>query len=1796
MTDDNVSLRELAFDADLATKEAWSTEAVPGPPRLAVDRDPAPGDPVNFPGDAVANASGSRAPTPGSHNWVSIGPRNVGGRVTALAVDPTNAAIMYAGGASGGVFKSLDGGQSWFPLWQDTAALAVGAIDISPSAPQTIWVATGEVSTGGAEIIRGDGVYVSTDGGATWATSGPPGAAPSIGFSFDACAAHPTDPTICWAVGPAGVFRTFNGGGAWTQFAATAGTNFSDVAFSTDTAGRPILYLVRGSATSAAGGSLVIRLDNALHGDPATTAASNDAAVEAALALAANQMQVVAPPGGPNPPLPGRAKIAIAPSNRNVAYVLYADATSGAVLGLYRSRNARATPPSSVAWTRLAPHVDWPNEAQGGYNISLAVSPANSNHVALGFVELYTSTNANTANAANVNWNLAMLSDLYHLDRAHHADHHAALFIQRAPGTPELWVGNDGGISMSTDWNTANSYVARGTNPSTILPLPAGGTTWQKRSAGLLAAQMYDLTTSPLVPTMMACGFQDNGVYVTDGGPTWRLALSADGGFVTFDPDDPYRFLATWQGAIDAVEFAGALDGTFPVAGHDVVNGLWPRELTQGFLPEDDAVFVADTASDPFDSDRVLNARWHRLYGLQRGATGELWAPEAVGTHVHIFAPQVGGNAQITVQQSAGARGLGLEPQRSTANGASAHLLVPWTEPYAFAEGDVLQLNVNGAALPIVFRSGPTIASAASATAAEVIATINAQAGGAVTAAPTFPARPLAVEIQTIATSPAAPAAPVSITLGGTALTTAPASRLGIAAGTYTALPGAPAIVRIPVVSAGAGGSAFANAGGPPANMTLTVQVSGRPMRTVTFSAPTFANPTNLRVGELVAALRTALSTDGVRVEPTAVFKSIRLRGNPPGGVTIGGTALAALGLTAGGFLGQSLGNEPYNVPPGQTLQLTVGATTATVTFNAATFQNLGAIYVDELLPIIQQAITTAGLAGAFADLNVGAANWTQNGLAAFGGHATEITFSPVRPNTVWVGAMAGTIFASDDGGQTWRTIRWPAMVSQDRRVEAIAFHPTEPDTVYVGLYGERQDLGVAFNNPLFLGTGANDPGFMFRSTDGGATFTHIGAQIVDTGAPPSLVSINAIETDPAQPDAVYVGTNIGVFASTDRGRNWTAMNQGLPNAWIRDLAFEPTTRMLRAGAWGRGVYERHVGTLPAQDVQLYVRANELDMGVQRPAPIGPSVMSPVPARAEMSSPDIKITRSAPARLLAAGAVIDGVDFDEDIVDEHPTPGAADLFVQVHNRGAFPASGVRVVTMYADTSAGVPPLPELFWVDHLLGPVAGAQGAWTVLDDHTMTDPTNVGADRVTPEMPRVRHVSVNFPADIANFASIGILTIVESPQDTIPADVVDVTDVERLVATQLKIALRQSLTTPTADDHQLFLRGVDGAQFSVAASPTASALQRLGWAAAVGPVSETLAGSETFDLRPPGPTDRGIRISTPQAAFNISIPTNPVDFPPPGPHNAWAIASALNREFAEAGLGIQADAVLTPPPGPITTVRIRGFGGTQFAITGGSLQLLVGFPVTPPGTMVNNSIGTNNQNYVIPPGNNTLTMLVAQQRDVRFANADFGNRRLATAREVRNVINRAMAESRMPVRAEVPRVALRVGGSVTDVLGPEPTLGGAHLAELTAQGNVSIPPAGRAALFQLLPVLGADTVQRNANKFLYLRVTNAGNVQAAAAQTRLFAVTIDPGDGEVTTAQIGADVPLDVPAGGFGIAEFQWNPGPVDAGSEVYVLAVANQAGREIAIPPTFTDFDAFHEFCVTNPAVAYRSFGVSP
>jgi len=155
--------------------------------------------------------------------WRSIGPVGQGGRVDDIAVDPHNPFVYYVGFATGGLWKTVNNGTTFTPIFDEYGTHSVGAIGIAPSNTNVVYVGTGEANNRQSSSF-GAGVYKSTDGGASFTFMGL-----AETQSIARVVVHPTDPNTAWVAANGhlfganperGVFKTTDGGATWTRVLA----------------------------------------------------------------------------------------------------------------------------------------------------------------------------------------------------------------------------------------------------------------------------------------------------------------------------------------------------------------------------------------------------------------------------------------------------------------------------------------------------------------------------------------------------------------------------------------------------------------------------------------------------------------------------------------------------------------------------------------------------------------------------------------------------------------------------------------------------------------------------------------------------------------------------------------------------------------------------------------------------------------------------------------------------------------------------------------------------------------------------------------------------------------------------------------------------------------------------------------------------------------------------------------------------------------------------------------------------------------------------------------------------------------------------------------------------------------------------------------------------------------------------------------------------------------------------------------------------------------------------------------
>jgi photosystem II stability/assembly factor-like uncharacterized protein len=437
-----------------------------------------------------------------SAGWEWLGPGNIGGRVRSLLIHPTNTSIMWAGSVGGGVWKTLNGGTSWFPLDDFMPNLAICCMVMDPNNPDVIYAATGE-GFGNIDAIQGAGIFKTTDGGTNWTQL--PSTAPTATNAFlwvTRLAISPANSQVMLAAtanaggsfsmgdatsGVNGIWLTTDGGSSWTQ---TFGGALLDVAFDANDASKCI--------ASGKSGLVLYSTD----GGKDWSAASGVPASGA-----------------------GRVEVAYAPSNPTIVYASV-DRNNGE---LYRSTDGGQT--YSLRNTGHNYFSDGSDPEQGWYDNCLWVDPTNPNTLVIGGIDLWRSTDGGST-----------LNDITSgaLGPGVHSDQHAIVSPANFNGSTvkTVFVGNDGGVFMTTDIYGASGF----------------GGPWTELNNNLGITQFYAGAGNTSNGEIIG-GAQDNGIchYVPNSG--WsQYQYIGDGGFCAADSSgnfySEYAFLDLYRNCL----------------------------------------------------------------------------------------------------------------------------------------------------------------------------------------------------------------------------------------------------------------------------------------------------------------------------------------------------------------------------------------------------------------------------------------------------------------------------------------------------------------------------------------------------------------------------------------------------------------------------------------------------------------------------------------------------------------------------------------------------------------------------------------------------------------------------------------------------------------------------------------------------------------------------------------------------------------------------------------------------------------------------------------------------------------------------------------------------------------------------------------------------------------------------------------------------------------------------------------------------------------------------------------------
>jgi photosystem II stability/assembly factor-like uncharacterized protein len=363
-----------------------------------------------------ASLFGPQPSTIDDGDWRAMGPGPIGtvdaGRVAALAIDPRNSQVIYAGAAQGGVWKSTNGGTSWSALTDTQCSLAIGALVLDPLNPDIVYAGTGEQNYSG-DSFYGCGVLKSTNGGTTWTILGSSIFDTSTGGARTGrIAIIPDVPpaassSVLLAATTFGLYRSADAGNTWTRVIIAGNPNSQ----ATDVAVHPRNPTIVYAAFTSTG----FNVANGIY-------KSTDGGVTFPTRLTA---------GLPTANV-GRITFAIAPSGPDTMYVAVHNTSTSGLLGIWRSIDG------GTSWTQ-ATAQNANCGTQCWYDIVIAVDPTNAGIVYFGGVRLFRS-----ADAAETFTNIG---------NPIHVDHHAFAFDPVAPST--IYAGSDGGVYRSANSGTA---------------------------------------------------------------------------------------------------------------------------------------------------------------------------------------------------------------------------------------------------------------------------------------------------------------------------------------------------------------------------------------------------------------------------------------------------------------------------------------------------------------------------------------------------------------------------------------------------------------------------------------------------------------------------------------------------------------------------------------------------------------------------------------------------------------------------------------------------------------------------------------------------------------------------------------------------------------------------------------------------------------------------------------------------------------------------------------------------------------------------------------------------------------------------------------------------------------------------------------------------------------------------------------------------------------------------------------------------------------------------------------------
>ncbi len=503
-----------------------------------------------------------------TEEWIQSGPYNIGGRTRAMALDkadPTEKTIL-AGGVTGGMWRSEDGGKNWLKTTLQSQMHSVSCVaqDLRTGHQQTWYYGTGEtnfVSDIETGLLKGNGVFKSLDGGKTWnvlpstQTANPHLYDSPFDYTFNIVVDHQNNSQEeVYVAASGGIYRSVNGGTSWQRVLGTGNPSgrYTDIVISSN----GMLYASISNVNASVGVDAgIYRSEDGVNWDNITP--------------------------GWWPTVFNRVVLGIASNNENKLYVLADRSTFSEKVHILARYDMSS-------WTDLSanlPDYDYNTgdyDSQISFCMYIKLKPDDDQTVFLGGINLYRSTDG-FSTTQNTKWIGGYDADKTDLSKYpnHHPDQHVLVFFNNPD---KMLSAHDGGIS-----STSNNEEAR--------------VQWESLNTGYITSQFYSVAmNNARNDDVVIGGMQDNGSYGTNtikGNDKWKTLLSGDGSFSAISNNGKRYYVSSQYGRIFRLDFNA--DGTY---------SNFARVDPEGGY---DYLFVNPFALDPINSNIMYLAGGHSL-------------------------------------------------------------------------------------------------------------------------------------------------------------------------------------------------------------------------------------------------------------------------------------------------------------------------------------------------------------------------------------------------------------------------------------------------------------------------------------------------------------------------------------------------------------------------------------------------------------------------------------------------------------------------------------------------------------------------------------------------------------------------------------------------------------------------------------------------------------------------------------------------------------------------------------------------------------------------------------------------------------------------------------------------------------------------------------------------------------------------------------------------------------------------------------------------------------------------------